>query len=300
MMFSEKLAISVCMFGSAARLAGDELSDRDVLVVYRDYGEARPEIEKLKRSGWSVATYSRSRFDAMSSRGNLFVQHIKQEGRILEDEGNWLRDRLLRFQPNDSYEAQARESLELLKPIERLIFKGNYSLLICDIFYVFVRHYVINRFATQGRYIFAYDSLIEEYVSHEKLPAPVGDVLHKLRKWKHAYRGGEGDRPSEEECRWLSVALGEIAGFDRTGVVEGDAPIRVLGTGYATLRECEAYLMRNSLKVSSEETPSRLLEEVWRIIRDPRGYSWNVRNLNAITVSELNSVLQETTADAAA
>lgn len=292
MMSANNSDISVCMFGSAARMARDEISDRDVLIVYRNFDDARSEIIRWKDKGWSVAPYSRDRFLAMSNLGSLFVQHIKQEGRLLEDPDDWLSECLSRFCAKKSYKNEELEALDLLTPIERLSLEDRDISLLCDIFYVFFRHYSINKLASRGKYVFEYNSLVEECASDARLPTRVGATLHKLRRWKHAHRCGNLDLPTEDECYDVSVALSEVAGFERIGVVASDIPIRTLKTSYATLRECEAYLVQNALNVALNGNVSPFIDSLWRMIRDPRAYSWYVRTLDTRTVSEMNDVLK--------
>lgn len=122
MNYSEN-SMSVCLFGSAARSSTDPLSDRDVLVTARILTMTRPRVQEMESKGWSVALFSHARLERMAAAGSLFVQHLKMEGRIIQDTEHWLEDCLSNFSPKNSYEEDINGSFDLIRPLERIMDK---------------------------------------------------------------------------------------------------------------------------------------------------------------------------------
>ena len=101
---------SVCIFGSVARKNQDSLSDKDALIIF-DGSETCKELKRQwSGQGWSVVNYTDKRLTKMADAGSLFVQHLKQEGIILEDANNVLCDLLASYEPKEDYSDQIIES----------------------------------------------------------------------------------------------------------------------------------------------------------------------------------------------
>ena len=103
--------ISVCIFGSQARRTADLLSDRDLLVV----GDPSPARDwysgRLAGSGLARVGFRSRRIRASSKcRRSLFVQHLKQEGRILRDAGCFQATALEGYLPKRDYSAERNDA----------------------------------------------------------------------------------------------------------------------------------------------------------------------------------------------
>ena len=146
--------ISVCLFGSAARSSSDRLSDKDVLVTAKNLKTACPYVQELENTGSSVALFSHARLERMSAAGSLFVQHLKMEGKIVQDAEHWLEDCLSDFSPKNSYEEDINRSFDLIRPLERVMNKNSRCQLASDLGYVFIRNYAICRLASRKVYLF--------------------------------------------------------------------------------------------------------------------------------------------------
>ena len=127
------LVASICIFGSSARRNVDELSDKDVLIVSNDIDFLDAEKKKWAGRGWSVASYTVNRFENLINSKSLFIQHLKVEGLIVSDFGGWLERKLAAFVPKSSYMDECYRSVDLIRPIERLLnshvssfFRGRY------------------------------------------------------------------------------------------------------------------------------------------------------------------------------
>ena len=154
---------SVCIFGSAARSSADQLSDRDVLIVSDDRYRRQHLVNYWRRAGWSVAIYSPGRMLKMIQAGSLFIQHIKLEGILLQDQNGWLEHLLQSAKKKQSYEADARASVSLALPIERFAADASIeqNLIVSDLAYVAIRNFGICYLANRGVMIFDYHRIVD-------------------------------------------------------------------------------------------------------------------------------------------
>ncbi len=94
---------AICIYGSVARKDQDDLSDKDVLILFDGSNGYNKMKRKWADGGWSVASYTPKRLKKMANAGSLFVQHLKQEGLILEDTTGILNDILSAYEPKPDY-----------------------------------------------------------------------------------------------------------------------------------------------------------------------------------------------------
>src|SRR4051812_8041954 len=99
---------SLALFGSVPRGDSDCQSDRDLLVV----SEKRPDslCREFARIGFSPSIYSWQQLEGLVKDGSLFLQHLKQESRVLFDRTGQLHDLLDRFRPNNDYSYKLAEN----------------------------------------------------------------------------------------------------------------------------------------------------------------------------------------------
>ena len=280
---------SVCIFGSSARASTDELSDRDILIVADDKYRRIQLTTLWRQRGWSVAVYSPSRLLRMIASGSLFIQHLKLEGVIVADKGGWLSDNLEKAKPKKSYIGDAMESVFLALPIERFdsnaLIKNN--LLAADLAYVAIRNFGICHLADKKNLFFDYGQIATCLGKDFSLSRRELKLLHSLRAGKVSYR-------ESTECVLLKWTIGELRFVlsklfvDRPlGQIDHDLPTRRLAGGYTMLRDFEAFIVAKLGRCPTESEVLEMgLEKVWKWIREPRAYAWNVRN---ISLNELNS-----------
>lgn len=274
--------ISICVFGSSARANTDQLSDLDVLVVADDPRTAQATVDSWTSSGWSVSTYSRTRLLRVADAGSLFVKHLQQEGRIASDPSGWLQNTLDEFKLKECYRSDVEGALELAKPLERFIQTNanRDSGLVADLSYVFMRNYGIYRCAVDGAYLFDYAAILEELQGVEKFSDSCRNGLMLLREGKHKYRSGEGSLGDSfaigQTVDWLMEACPNLhlQGLARS------SPVRSFSSQYATLRDCEAAMSANGLSYTGGSTENSEREAIWRMIKNPRDYSWHVHNID--------------------
>jgi hypothetical protein len=189
---SSLTASAEAVFGSAARGDADVISDRDILVVDDDIAVLQERSRALAEAGWSVASYTFAKLDALAQRGALFIQHIKLESDILVDRGDLLAARLAAFSPRPAYADEIRQNglLANLAGCVPIGLRG--TLLAADILYVSVRNFGVLSLAERGVYLFAYSEIVKA-LEDNGLIAPGGArALAALRFLKCLYRAGEG------------------------------------------------------------------------------------------------------------
>lgn len=179
---------SICIFGSTARGDCDVLSDRDVLIVGREDLLAEAAVP-WRQAAWNVTAYSPEAFARLAEVKSLFIQHIKQDGRIVRDDFGFLDREIRSFSPKSSYAGERNDALRFLEWLPKE--GGDYwgDLCIADMGYVFFRNAAVLHLATKGKYIFGFADLVSEFCSDLRLGADFVRDLSRLRALKHAYRG---------------------------------------------------------------------------------------------------------------
>ena len=283
--------ISVCLFGSADRSSSDRLSDRDVLVTAKSLKRARPHVQELENTGASVALFSHARLERMSAAGSLFVQHLKMEGKIIQDAGHWLEDCLNDFSPKNSYEEDINRSFDLIRPLERIMNENSGRQLASDLGYVFMRNYAICRLASRKVYLFDYRSLLEELKGAQRFSDRCLNKLIDLREGKHAYRAGILRVAAKNLGYGVASSIAEACPELNLEPISNGTGIRLFSLPYATLRDCEAALISKADDSGRAETYTRDLDRVRRLIKKPREYSWQIRSIDEQWIASANNLI---------
>jgi len=183
--------MSVCIFGSQARRTADALSDRDVLLVAAPSASLDQAVDRWTADAWNVSVFDRLAFARMADVRSLFIQHLKQEGRILHDYDGFLASTLERYVPKADYSAERNDALRQITGLP--VTTGAYwpDLCLADIVYVLFRNAAILHLACAGEYCFQYDVLTERMVDLFALDARDRTCLLALRDLKHGYRRRE-------------------------------------------------------------------------------------------------------------
>ena len=293
---NDKNIESVCVFGSVARSSVDEISDRDVLVV-ADNSERRKQIAtQWCERGWSVATYSPGRLVKMANTGSLFVQHLKLEGEITQDTEGWLQRRLSCAQTKDSYVDNAEASISLALPIER--FQSHVQiqdrLIAADLAYVAIRNFGICHFANVNKYVFDYYQIVDMLSEAYNLSDDETRLIKSLRHGKAAYRNGSACSNVYGTIHDVRNVLGKFFCNGILAEIGNDIPVRNLGSGYSTLRDFEASLINHFGSIPASMNWNGDAGNLLKKIRDPRRYSWDIRNLKAHELNNIRTALFKT------
>jgi hypothetical protein len=255
---------STCIFGSRARNRLDDLSDRDVLIVAPSDLEIADASRQWANRGWSVARFTHQQMVGMADRRSLFLQHLKQEGIIINDEDGFLSSLIHRYVPKTDYGYELRESFALLAAIRHR--PSSYWLTLCaaDIAYVAIRNIAISRLAEQQIYTFDYYDLIKHFMEQRPIAPRKSDALVGLRALKHGYRNRLATlSPS-------NIVMDALEGAEQLFGV-GQATID--RSGYFGLRMVEFELMKRADPRALDLLPLQdPLGQAWALICDPRDY----------------------------
>lgn len=177
-------------FGSANSGDSDSLSDRDILIVSDDIEVLTLRSNALQADGWSVATYTWRKLEAICLEGALFVQHLKLESTIHRDDNGRLADILASFRPKLDYSAEIAMNNQLLRLAQTYPASSSGALWATDILYVGLRNFGVLKLAELKKYVFSYHAILDELVSADIIDREAIGDLRALRWAKALYRKG--------------------------------------------------------------------------------------------------------------
>ena len=287
-------AASEAIFGSSARGDADKLSDRDILIVDENIALLRIRAAVLKADGWSVASYTFKKLEALAARGALFVQHLKLESRILVDRSNRLASVLSAYQPKTCYAVEL-DANSRLAGLLSIVGEGSLSeMWAADVLYVTVRNYGVLKLAGEGIHVYSFDGILAGLVDSDLISKTSAKHLRQLRFMKCLYRSGETALPGKV-LNSVQLALSglpvghfprKILQVSSTKVLLSMPPKRC-DAAYLILRDLEKRLIAaqflNCGPVSESE-----LHDLQRWVADPRIYA----NLSASLAPALRKQLR--------
>lgn len=283
--------VSICEIGSVARSDSDILSDKDLLAV-GCCEEAKMATFDYKASGWNIAHYSRLEFEEMARSQSLFVQHVKQDGRLIRDDQGYLRKLLDSYRPNRIYTEQLPSAI---KPILSL---GNIEpsywgkLFQADILYVAVRNSCILHRATVAEPEFHFKRLIDWVSGILGLSSADKDALLRLRALKHAYRA-RYTTMDVSDLSEVTNAARKLANYWAAFSCSIENANEI-SNGYFEMRALEGQLVRAVGPVYMDKLDgSHELAELWSAIcnsdpykpRPPRLQEWS-RNVSDFLLNQ--------------
>jgi hypothetical protein len=287
-------AESEAVFGSSARGDFDRLSDRDILIVDADIEVLRVRRHELERSGWSVASYTFRKLEALATMGSLFVQHLKTEADIIHDLGGRLVTTLNAFRPKASYTDELRANAALSSLIKTRPSSSQGNLWAADVLYVAVRNFGVLYLAERGISKFSYSGIIDQLVSLDLVSIDATVPLVCLREAKSIYRLG-GEQPVNLS-KTINAALTMLppAYFPRLSdpIEHGAVVTETLNapanpSSYIMLRQLEKCLVSASHFDPQLSTTEPFIQ-LRHIVEDPRAYAGQIsilapRVLRALT-----------------
>lgn len=274
-------AAAEAVFGSVSRGDDDALSDRDILLVDDDTQLLNRRQATLEAEGWSVASYTFGKLNALVSKGALFVQHLKDETNILRDVGGQFRLALDAFRPKRCYHADLITNsylagLAAIRPDTRA---G--ALWAADVLYVATRNFGVLHLAQKGIYLFSYSRVLEALVDDAVITPSNLPHLLKLRLAKSLYRSGE------------RIALGAAADMVQRAIEArpdpffprrsmGVKPVEILARSIELSRASPPYHRLRNLErtylalqaVGRADAVSENLARLLRWIENPRAYAF--------------------------
>lgn len=277
-------AASEAAFGSCARGDTDRLSDRDYLIVDDDLDVLRSRAVALMADGLSVASYTFRKLEYLAGRGSLFIQHLRLEASITADREGRLASLLENFSPKTAYTAELNDNALLASLVKSVPATSLLQLWAADVLYVTVRNFGVLWLAGQGKYVFAYDRILEALCEAGVLDATAVPELRQLRFLKTLYRAGHTGTVGfvGQKVRAALSGLPKDHFPNAIKIVPATAVLSALAPpagapSYLILRDLEKRLLAaRSILAAPFEDPALAALNKW--VRDPRVYA----NLSAI------------------
>jgi len=180
--------LSICIFGSQARRTADSMSDRDVLLVGPPSRALDMAASRWAQSSWNVSVFERGALERLADVKALFLQHLKLEGRLILDDGNFLKSLLNSYSPKEDYSGERNDALAQIDALPCDTDKYWQQLCVADILYVLFRNAAILHLAGMNEYHFQFDVLVEKMGDIFNLSLKERKSLLDLRNLKHGYR----------------------------------------------------------------------------------------------------------------
>ena len=267
------MTISLCLFGSVARGQTDEQSDKDVLVVCDDPTSIPADVEKSwADEGWSPTYYSWPNLLRRAVQGDLFIQHLKQDGIIVEDPSGQLAQLFRDFAPRADYTDEAARAMIILRVADRQIANDWMGAMICHAIYKFVRFGFSGLVANHKLYPTDYGDMLR--VFSDVGAAFTADEMQALLALKDIQRSYESRKQAEadtrkviETAKRVMTRLFEFEFFD----IPADSEARLLKP-YSTIREIEARIVASHSPIEMDK--GELLPDIWKLVKNPRGLGW--------------------------
>lgn len=251
-----------------------------MLLVDNDVDVLKVRSQHLKQEGWSVASYTFAKLEALAASGALFVQHLKSECRISVDRHGRLGALLEHFQPKPSYAEELLCNRDLSGLVSASPDCPRGTLWAADVLYVSVRNFAVLRLASEGIYEFDYNNLIDALASRNVIRQPGVKALRELRFLKCIYRSG--DILSESRVlRSLDAALSALPSEDFPSRLKRVPAAHLLqrkgpcssAAKYVTLRDLERRMLAYA-SIAPSGTCDPLLARLQTWVRDPRVYAY--------------------------
>ena len=218
-MMSQFPSGSLALFGSAARRDHDGFSDWDLLVVMDDETALRSLKAHYDSNGWSCSAYSWRRLQQAANQGSLFVQHLKQEAKIIRDPFDRLAGLLDMYNPRSTYKREAEGAASLLGELtQQLPLCGAGPMWTLDVLSVGFRSLAVAKLADHGIYSFSNTDILNGLMRTGLIRQSEAYQLRPLRQFKSLYRRGLLDK----RANWSTV-------HDMVGLID-----RVFVLGFST------------------------------------------------------------------
>lgn len=280
---------SLALFGSAARGDYDHFSDRDLLVVSDDAKTLRELKYEYDSVGWSCTTYSWNRLKDAADRGSLFVQHLKQEAKILSDTSQRLAHLLDDFSAKVCYKREVNEVALLIGNLVQYLPACNAGpMWTLDVLSVGFRSLAVTNLANNGIYAFSDSGLADGLSLTGVVSKEEAHRFRALRRYKSLYRRGVivGHIGWADIFEWIELIDKTFAlGVDSRCVQAREVvelALQDFSTGrsssgwYERCRRLESALWTLEPRFKKQRT--EFIEQrdgLLRLIQSPSNYAWH-------------------------
>ena len=280
---------AIAIFGSAARGDNDAFSDRDLLIVSEDETTLREMKAKYDSVGWSCTAYSWGRLQRAADQGSLFVQHLKQESKVLTDPSDRLAHLLAQYSTKTSYKREWDGAASLVGNLMQHLPQCDAGpMWTLDVLSVGFRSLAVANLADNGIYAFSNSGIIDGLTRINMIRKEDRPQLNALRRYKSLYRQGIIDK----RIRWCDIfdwiklvdrifALGLNSRCVPTiEIVElalaDNSTVRTDSGWYARCRRIESALWMLRPRRSRERADfQKQRQKLFRIVKSPNSYAWH-------------------------
>jgi hypothetical protein len=272
---------SIAIYGSKARRDYDQHSDNDLLVVAEKF-DNQFDIEKhFNDQGFSCSAYTFNRLQNLSDKKALFIQHLKQDAKLILDDGDRLNKLLTNFAPKESYDHEIGEAISyfnLLKFIPDTVEGLGWAF---DVIAIGIRNFNILKLANYKIYEFSLKEILSNSQRIFNLTNSEVELLLNTRIAKKYYRTKELDLlPSKVELLRTIHVIEKRYSININPVFLNEQVFNQYSfsslysnlsfTAYQKLRLFETFVM-----TSKNFIPGELLQKCRRIIENPKFYVSN-------------------------
>ena len=297
---------SFALFGSAARGDCDAFSDWDLLVVSDDEATLRELRGRYDATGWSCTAYSWNRLERAADQGSLFVQHLKQESKILSDPSDRLSALLHRYSAKAHYKDESNRAALLLGNLtQHLPLCDAGPMWSLDVLSVGFRSLAVANLANNGIYEFSNHGMIAGLIRIGMISEEDGCQLAALRRFKALYRRGliDGRIPWFEIFRWVGLVdkaftLGLSPRREHTiDIVElaldDDSIEGAIPNWYTRCRRIESALWMLTPRCNLERVEFQgRKQSLFGVVRAPNVYAWHFSEGYGSTQSRLSDLAE--------
>lgn len=152
---------SIAVYGSKARMDDDIYSDNDLLIVSEKFENKYEAEQMFNNVGYSCSAYTFDKLQVLSDRKALFVQHLKQDAKIITDKNDRLYTLLNDYSPKENYDSEIQEIndyFELIKCIPDTVEGIGWAF---DVIAIGLRNYNILQLANHKIYEFSLHSILK-------------------------------------------------------------------------------------------------------------------------------------------
>lgn len=212
---------SIAIFGSVLRDDFDKYSDKDLLVVAKDFKTLNELKLYYSSKGWAPSFYTYSKLEYLSANGSLFIKHLKKESQIIIDDNQKLSKIISNFKQKKSYRADLKDSkkfFEILKYIPKTSLGYAWF---CDSLFVGLRNYLVFENAQNGIFEFSFMKLLKILENRGVIDQKDIKILKELRVIKSNYRESLMDEmPTYSFCKKVQSIFEKLEIFNKTEFVE--------------------------------------------------------------------------------
>lgn len=279
---------SIAIYGSSLREDFDKYSDKDLLVVADSYCTIKELKKRFVNTKWSVSFYTYDKLQYLANIKSLFVKHLQNEAKILEDSDNRLYNIIKLYSPKDTYEKELMESVKYFEFLRFVPMTKLGLAWFCDCFYVGLRNFLIFKNANNSIYTFSFNKLLDHLLIEDRLSIEDVNVLKELRVVKRNYRENVLDElPSVDfiqKIQNIGYRLGLLNGCLEVEPCTFQHKIRkfILSesfNSYQRLRLVEGFYVSQNIEIL----------EIKKIISNPQFYACKMKDEN-YTMKLLNDI----------